>query len=115
MVELRLRDDTRDILRRLAVHIGSTLVVTATRTGEGQQCELVRAEVTALEHDFDALGAQAVIRGLRRVPPPLPGPAAPCPTTTSPTPTSCVLSRDARGSTSAASTRRRRPTSTSPR
>ena len=63
MVELRLRDDTRDILRRLAVHVGSTLVVTATRSGDGQQCELVRAEVTALEHDFDGSGAQAVIRG----------------------------------------------------
>lgn len=63
MVEISLRDPDRDVFSRLNVQIGSTVVVTGTRLGEGQQSELIRAEVTALEHTFDDVGGHAVVRG----------------------------------------------------
>jgi phage protein D len=63
MVELRLRDEKRDVFKRSGIKIGSKLEVSGTPTGDGKQTLLVAAEVTALEHDFSGLGNVAVIRG----------------------------------------------------
>lgn len=64
MVELRLSDEHRDVLQRLGVRIGSRLLVTGTSPTDATQAELVQAEVTALEHDFNGVaGGTAVIRG----------------------------------------------------
>ena len=66
MVQVSFRDEARDVLQRLGVGIGSTLVVTATRLGDGTQHELVRAEITALERDLGRHGCTAVVRGYDR-------------------------------------------------
>ncbi len=63
LVELRLRDQSHDILRRCGVRIGSVLSVSTSRTGQGNLEALASVEVTTLEHDFGDGGSLAVIRG----------------------------------------------------
>jgi uncharacterized protein involved in type VI secretion and phage assembly len=63
LVEVRLRDHDRDVLRRSGVRIGSILDVEGSRTGEGRLEKLASVEVTTLEHDFGAGGSVAVVRG----------------------------------------------------
>jgi len=63
MVEVRLRDEKHDVLKRIGVQIGSTLAVTATRIGDGTQTELIKADVTALESDCGPAGSRAILRG----------------------------------------------------
>jgi phage protein D len=63
LVEVRLRDHDRDVLRRSGVRIGSVLDVEGSRTGEGKLEKIASVEVTTLEHDFGAAGSVAVIRG----------------------------------------------------
>lgn len=63
MVEVRLRDEKHDVLKRMGVQIGSTLTVTATKIGDGSQTELIAADVTALESDCGLSGSRAILRG----------------------------------------------------
>jgi phage protein D len=63
LVEVRLRDQGRDVLARSAVRIGSTLTVEGSRSGEGRLSLLATVEVTTLEHEFGPDGSIAVIRG----------------------------------------------------
>jgi len=63
LVELRLRDQGRDVLRRARVRIGSILEVSGSRAGEGRLAPLACVEVTTLEHDFGPEGSVAVVRG----------------------------------------------------
>ena len=60
LVEIRLRDEDRDVLRRSGVRIGSILEVSGSRTGEGRLEVLASVEVTTLEHDFGAAGVFGV-------------------------------------------------------
>ncbi len=66
MVQVSLRDPGHDVFEQLRVRIGSTLVVSATRLGDGVQSELVQAEITALERDLGPGGSAAVLRGYDR-------------------------------------------------
>ncbi len=63
LVEVRLRDQARDVLTRSGVKIGSKLSVEGSRSGEGRLAPLATVEVTTLEHDFGPEGSIAVIRG----------------------------------------------------
>ena len=63
MFALRLRDPQHDVLSRLGFRLASTVTVSTTRTGDGSQREVLRGEITALEHDFGPHGACAVVRG----------------------------------------------------
>jgi phage protein D len=66
LVEVRLRNDSRDVLQRAHVKIGSTIEVSGTRPGDGRLDRLASAEVTTLEHEHTETGSVAVVRGYDR-------------------------------------------------
>jgi len=63
LVELRLRDQERDVLRRAGLRIGAVLRVEGSRAGEGRLDRLAEVGVTTLEHEFGPDGSVAVVRG----------------------------------------------------
>ena len=61
LVEVRLRDQGRDVLTRSGVKIGSKLSVEGSRSGEGRLDPLATVEVTTLEHDFGPEFAMIIV------------------------------------------------------
>ena len=63
MFVLALRDLDRSVLQEAAIGIGSKVVIRASGLGESTPRPLMTGEVTALEADYDTLGARALVRG----------------------------------------------------
>ena len=60
---ITLRDVEVRILQDAGIKIGSRIAIAATALGETQPEPLITGEVTALEAEYDASGARAVVRG----------------------------------------------------
>jgi phage protein D len=63
---LVFRDTERDVLKRAGIDIGKPVVISATSlTGDAPE-PLIDGEITAIETDYDSMGARAVARGYDR-------------------------------------------------
>jgi phage protein D len=63
MFLLTFRDIDRTILAQAGIRIGSKVVVSGTALGEPAPKPLITGEVTAIEGEYDAVGARAIVRG----------------------------------------------------
>ena len=63
MFQLAFRDLERTVLKDSNIRIGSKIVIRGSALGEAVPQPLITAEVTALEADYDTLGARALVRG----------------------------------------------------
>jgi uncharacterized protein involved in type VI secretion and phage assembly len=66
MFALRFRDPMHDVLGRAGVHIASEVRIAVAATDGGQPVELIVADVTALEAEYDSTGSHAIVRGYDR-------------------------------------------------
>src|SRR4051812_28223659 len=60
---LVFRDSDRDILGKAGLEIGKAVEISATSQSDDAEAGLIKGEVTAIEADYDTLGARAIVRG----------------------------------------------------
>jgi phage protein D len=63
MMELSFRDAARDVFTKSGIKVGSVITIKMARADKGDHQQLVQAEVTALESEYDEVGTRAVVRG----------------------------------------------------
>ena len=63
VVELRLRDDGRDVAQRCGLRLGATVRVSARQLGTAESVPLLIAEVATLEADIGPRGHRLLVRG----------------------------------------------------
>jgi phage protein D len=63
MFQVAFRDIERNVLAQAGLKIGSKVVVRASALGDTLPTPLITGEVTALEAEYDSLGARALVRG----------------------------------------------------
>jgi phage protein D len=63
MVELVFHDGAGEALSKSRIKIGSVLKVSLARPDKGDHAQLIEAEVTALESDYDSYGTRIIVRG----------------------------------------------------
>jgi phage protein D len=63
MFQIALRDLERKVLQDAGIKIGSRIVIQASALGEASPQPIITGEVTAIEADYDSLGARAIVRG----------------------------------------------------
>lgn len=63
MLLVVLRDAERTVLAEAGIKIGSRIVIRASALGDTSPRPLITGEVTALEAEYDSLGARVIVRG----------------------------------------------------
>ena len=63
MFSLVFRDRDRDILGKVGLEIGKAIEISASSQSDDAEAVLIKGEVTAIEADYDTLGARAIVRG----------------------------------------------------